>query len=184
MVHALKMLADDVEARIRQQVMDVGDAAGDRILDRQHGQRGAAVAHRRDRVLERRRRQRLPSREHLAAGEIGIGAGLALKGDEARGFGRAVMEMCGFGEERAAINSRGAGEIGRSIDTERNRVNERHVDAHAGFERAQLLEALAPLQRRRRQRDEALERGAAIGVEPDMVVMRALAPGHRQTRLK
>jgi hypothetical protein len=27
-------LADDVEARGRQQMMDVGDAAGDRILDR------------------------------------------------------------------------------------------------------------------------------------------------------
>ena len=33
-------------------------------------------------------------------------------------------------------------EVGRSIDTERNGVNEHHVDAHAGFERTQLLEPL------------------------------------------
>ena len=51
--------------------------------------------------------------------------------------------------------------VGGSIDTERNGVNERDVDAHAGFERAQLLEPLALLERRRRQRDETLERRPA-----------------------
>src|SRR5215831_14615296 len=61
----------------------------------------------------------------------------------------------------------GAREVGRSIDTERKRVNERHVDPHARLERAQLLETLAPLERR-----------APIGVEPDVVVVRPLAPGH------
>jgi hypothetical protein len=30
-------------------------------------------------------------------------------------------------------------EVGGSIDTERNRVNDFNVDAHAGFECAQLL---------------------------------------------
>ena len=76
-----------------------------------------------------------------------------------------------------------AGEIGGSIDTERHRVNERHVDAHAGFERAQLLEAFALLERRWRQGHEALERGAAIGIEADVMIMRTrfspliVAPG-------
>ena len=51
------------------------------------------------------------------------------------------------------------------------------VDAHAGLERPQLLEPLALLQRRRRQRDEALQRRAAIGVEPDVMVERPVARG-------
>src|SRR6266702_2072828 len=71
-----------------------------------------------------------------------------------------------------------AGEVGGSIDTERKRVNERHVDAHARLERTQLLEALAPLERALGQCHVALERRAAISVEPDVVVVRPLAPGH------
>ena len=42
-VHAQEVLADDVQVRLRQQVVDVGDAAGDRVLDRDHGERGLAV---------------------------------------------------------------------------------------------------------------------------------------------
>src|SRR5215831_14426800 len=72
----------------------------------------------------------------------------------------------------------GAREVGRSIDTERKRVNERHIDPHASLERAQLLEALAPLERALRQRDVALERRTPVSVEPDVVVVRSLAPGH------
>ena len=53
----------------------------------------------------------------------------------------------------------------------------RHIDAHAGFQRAQLLEPLALFQRRWRQRHEALQRGAAIGVEADVVVERPVAGG-------
>ena len=65
--------------------------------------------------------------------------------------------------------------LGR-VDAERRRVDERDVDAHARLQRAQLLEPLAPFQRRRRQGDETRQRIAAIGVEPDMVQQRALAP--------
>ena len=57
-LHALEMLADDVEAGIGHQPVDVGDAAGDRVLDRDHGVARAALAHRVERVLERRGRQR------------------------------------------------------------------------------------------------------------------------------
>ena len=49
----------------------------------------------------------------------------------------------------------------------------RNIDAHAGVERAQLLEPLALLVGRWRQLDEALQRRAAIGVEPDVVIVRA-----------
>ena len=66
--------------------------------------------------------------------------------------------------------------VGR-VDAERHRLHDLGVDAHAGFERAQLFEPLAPFQRRRRQRHEALERGAAVGIEPDVVIERPVAPG-------
>jgi hypothetical protein len=42
---------------------------------------------------------------------------------------------------------------------------------------AQLFEPLALLQRRRRQRAEALQRRAAIGVEPDVVIERPAPAG-------
>ena len=40
------VLGDDVQARRGQQVVDVGDPSGDRVLDRDHGQRGRALARR------------------------------------------------------------------------------------------------------------------------------------------
>ncbi len=70
----------------------------------------------------------------------------------------------------------GAVEVGGGVDAEGDRVDDRRVDAHAGFERAELLELLALFQRRGRQRDVALERGAAVGVEPDVVIERPRAP--------
>ena len=58
-------------------------------------------------------------------------------------------------------------------------VDDRDVDAHAGFERAQLLELFALLERRGRQGDEARERRAAIGIEPDMMIERRPRPTAR-----
>ena len=63
----------------------------------------------------------------------------------------------------------------RRIDAEGHVFHHRHVDAHAGIERAQLLELLAPLVGRRRQLDETLERRAPVGVKPDVVIMRPRA---------
>src|SRR5215467_1663270 len=71
----------------------------------------------------------------------------------------------------------GALEIFRRIDAERHAVDDLDIDAHTGFERAQLLELLAQLQRRGRQRYKPLQRVPAISIEPDMVIKRALAPG-------
>ena len=51
----------------------------------------------------------------------------------------------------------------------------RDVDAHAGFERAQLFELLALFERRGRQRDEALQRRAPIGIKPDVMIERPFA---------
>src|SRR4029079_9621532 len=71
-------------------------------------------------------------------------------------------------------------EIARSIDTERHSVNEADIDAHAGFERTQLLQFLPELERRRRQRHEALQCLPAIGVDADMVIERAIAVRRRR----
>jgi len=51
-VHALEVLADDVQPRMRHQVVHVGDAARDRVLERDHAKLGLAVAHRREGVIE------------------------------------------------------------------------------------------------------------------------------------
>ena len=76
-----EVLADDVEAGLGQEVMDVRDASMQRILDRDDAEIGLAAANGVDRVLEGRARNIFDARQRLARGEIGIGAGLALEGD-------------------------------------------------------------------------------------------------------
>ena len=88
-----EILADDVQARFRQQMMDVGDTARDRVLDRDHGEIGLAGLHRVEGVLEGRTGQRLHRREHVAAGGVGIGAGLALEGNPVGLFRHAPMSL-------------------------------------------------------------------------------------------
>ena len=80
------------------------------------------------------------------------------------------MARPGHGSARARARSAGVSTPNGTTSTSAT------VDAHAGLERAELLQALAPLQRGRRQRDEPLERGAAIGIDADMVVARARRP--------
>src|ERR1700720_1460523 len=65
-------------------------------------------------------------------------------------------------------------EVFPRVDAERHAVDHCHVDAHAGLEGAQLLEAFAPLEPRRRQRDEPFERAAAIRIEADVMIERAV----------
>ena len=80
-LHRHEMLGDDVQLRIRHQMMDVGDAAGDRVLDRDHAEIGVARAQRRERVLEGGAGHRLGVRIGLADGEVRIRARLALEYD-------------------------------------------------------------------------------------------------------
>ena len=80
-VHAHELLADDVQPAARQQVVHVGDAAGDRVVDRDHGVARLALAHGGERVLERVAGQGVELGEGLAAGEVRVGAGHALEGD-------------------------------------------------------------------------------------------------------
>ena len=76
-----EVLADDVQARIGQEMVDVGDAAGDRILDRDHGEIGRALLDRGEAILEGRAGNRLGLGIDLAGRDLGIGAGLALEND-------------------------------------------------------------------------------------------------------
>src|SRR3546814_7392261 len=71
-------------------------------------------------------------------------------------------------------------QLGRRVHPERHGLDPSDLDAHAGLQRPQLLQPLAQLERRRRQRHEAVERGPAVGVQADVVEHLALAPRHRQ----
>src|SRR5665213_3962975 len=62
-----------------------------------------------------------------------------------------------------------------SIDTERHAVHARYRNAHARFQRAQLFELLALLERRCWQLHEARERFAAEGIDTNMVKQRTVA---------
>ena len=74
-----EMLADDMQARGRQKMMDIGDATGDRVLDRDHRKTRLPLSHGCESILEGRRWQYLPIRMHLRASNMRIGARLALE---------------------------------------------------------------------------------------------------------
>src|SRR5690242_21902446 len=63
---------------------------------------------------------------------------------------------CSWGVLLASARQQRAGlvELLGRIDPERHGIDDRDVDAHAGFERAQLLELIELLQRRRPERSE------------------------------
>ncbi len=159
-----EIFADDVEARLRHQVMDVGDATGQRILDRDHRQIRIAAFHRVERVFKRLARQGRHVGKHVAGRHVGIGAEVALEGD--------AVGSCDHGS-LCSLHARGQHaarlfKIGWRIHAKGNGMDDFRIDAHAGFQRAQLLKLLAHFKHGGRQRHEALQRFAAIGVEADM----------------
>src|SRR5579863_975416 len=87
-----------------------------------------------------------------------------------------VMAPCtsrsGFGQYLTSSRK-----IGRGIDAARHGVDDPDVDPHSRLQRPQLLQFLLLLERRGGEADEALQRGAAIGVETDVMVARSLAMG-------
>ena len=80
-MHRQEMFADDVHVGFRQDVVDVGDAAGRRVLDRNHAEVAGAGGQCRKAVLEGRAGDRLAIGIDLEGGEMGIGARLALEHD-------------------------------------------------------------------------------------------------------
>src|SRR3954463_4422522 len=78
------MFADDVQPRRGQQMVNVGDPASDRVLDRNHGKLGLAVGNGRERVLESRAGQGLVVGPRFRAGDVRVGAPFTLEGDASR----------------------------------------------------------------------------------------------------
>src|SRR5262249_61433873 len=111
-----------------------------------------------ERVLERRAGHRLAIRIDLADREVRIRAGLALEDNLLGcGHGRSGSRCCTAESTAARDELARTGEILGRVDAERYAANDGGVDTHAGFERAQLFELLAPLERRRRQRHEPFQ---------------------------
>jgi hypothetical protein len=76
--------------------------------------------------------------------------------------------------------SAGTVEISRRIHlyAKTARLDQAYRDSHARFERAQLFKPLALFKYATGQSDKPLQRGAAIRVQPDVFVMRPVAPWH------
>ncbi len=74
-------------------MMDVGDAAGDRILDRDHAEIDVAGAERGEAILEGRAGHRLVIRIGFAAGEMRIRPRFALENDLFLGHGRCLRAI-------------------------------------------------------------------------------------------
>ena len=84
-VHLLEVLGDDVQPGVGQQVMDIGDAPGARVLDRDHGETGARIIDRGEGILEGGAGERRHLRMDRPAGHVGVGAQGALEGDHVAG---------------------------------------------------------------------------------------------------
>ena len=157
-VHAHELLADDVQAAARQQVVDVGDAAGDRVVDRDHGVARLALAHGGEGVLER-----------VAGQGVELGEGLRGRRGASRRRARPGRRWCAAGRWRSAVGAhapasrmRRAFSRSAGVSTPNGTAStSAHADAHAVLQRAQLLQPLALLERARRQGGEALQRVAA-----------------------
>jgi hypothetical protein len=78
---AQEMFAGDEQAAPRQQVVDIGDAAVERVLDRHDTELGIAVLHRRDGVLEGGAGQRHVIGKQRMGRRMTEGAGLTLERD-------------------------------------------------------------------------------------------------------
>ena len=76
-----EILADDVQARFRQEMVDIGDAARDGVLDGNHAEIGDAIGNRREGVLEAGAGQGFPFGIHIAAGDMRIRAGFEIAYD-------------------------------------------------------------------------------------------------------
>src|SRR5688572_25864459 len=115
---------------------------------------------------------------------LALGAARAGTRDEAAAAAAVFGFLLVMRNSRSAGSQNLAGpfQVGRSIDAERNRVNEADLDTHAVLERPKLLQFLPPLQRGRRQRNEALERAAPVSIHADVMVKRPLSIRCRRAR--
>jgi hypothetical protein len=92
-LHPLEVLAHHRQAALGQEAVDVGHAAGDRVLAGEHGEPRLPVAHGGHRRLEGGAGQGGPAREGMAAGEVRVGAGQALEGDGAAAHAKVLVSV-------------------------------------------------------------------------------------------
>ena len=76
-----EMLTDNLQACPRQKMVNVTHAACNRVFDRDHGEIGVAAFHAGEDFLERCAGHRLHAGANFIAGNMRVGAGLALIGD-------------------------------------------------------------------------------------------------------
>jgi len=88
-----EIFADNMQLRFRQQIMDVGNPAGDGVFNRDHGQIRFALRERIERVFKRGAGQGLHAGKHVAASHVGICAKLALEGDTVGGCGHQICPL-------------------------------------------------------------------------------------------
>ena len=81
----LEMLAHDMQAGVGKQVMHVGDTARDRVFNRDHAVARGAAPHGGDGILEGGAGERRELLAEIDAGDVGVGARLALIGDACPG---------------------------------------------------------------------------------------------------
>jgi len=120
-VHALEMFAHDMQACTRDQMVDFGHAARERVFDRDHAEFRPAAAHGLERFFKARARQRLEIRTSRFAGQMRISARNALECDAGRGFGFRHGNHFGTrgkgrgvsGAKRACVNSAPAADCRR-----------------------------------------------------------------------
>jgi hypothetical protein len=128
--------------------VDVGHAPSHRVLDGDHGELRFAGLHRGERVLECGAGIVLHVRIGIARGQVRVGAGLALEGDFVQARSGHGLDVLGSGRSlRGLKNFPRPRKVGRSIDTERDSVNEADMDTEAVLKRAQLLQLLPCLER-------------------------------------
>src|SRR4029078_5350766 len=109
MAHAQEVFANDVEVGVGQQMVDVGDAPRDRVLDGNHGKACFARLHRLQHIFKGWTGNGVQIGEGLAASEVRIGAWLALVGDA---FGGRLIAGCGHLGTGDTWRATGSGIVG------------------------------------------------------------------------
>ena len=157
-------------------MMDVGDAAGDRILDRDHAEIGLAGAERGEGVLEGRAGHGSASGIGLADGEVRIGAGLALEDDFLASLLMAVgTRYCAASQRPSSVprvsRSSGVSTPSGTLSTIATSMRMPASSARncSSFSRCSSGEGGSF--------DEPLQRGAAIGIKADVMIERPVAGG-------
>ena len=147
--------------------MDVGDAASDRVLDRDHPKFGRPVLQRREGVLECGAGERREVGVCVDTSDVRIGPWLPLIGD------CAFLNHARPGARMARARSRSSG-----ASTPRGAVSTIAMSMRMPASSARnCSKLLAPFERRRRAGHKTSQRLAPIGVKTDVMEELALAPG-------